>query len=86
MNILDEKFKTKLKLLENTDQICSNEETKNNFLDHNNINIKKHKELKSKIIYDFGSMKDNSLYPSKNFSNMENYLKPFKKRIKKNNS
>ena len=86
MNILNEKFKTKLKLLENTDQICSNEEIKNNFLDDNNINIKKHKELKSKIIYDFGSMKDNSLYPSKNFSIMENYLKAFKKRIKNNNS
>jgi len=86
MNILNEKFKTKLKLLENTEQICSNEETKDNFLDDNNNNIKKHKEIKSKIIYDFGSMKDNSLYPSKNFSIITNYLKAFKKRIKKNNS
>ena len=86
MNILNEKIKTKLKLFENIEPICSNEETKDNYLDDDNNNFKKHKEIKSKIIYDFGSMKNNSLYPSKNFSIMTNYLKAFTKRIKKNNS
>ena len=86
MNILNEKIKTKLKLFENIEPICPNEETKDNFLDDNNNNFKKHIQIKSKIIYDFGSMKNNSLYPSKNFSIMTNYLKAFTKRIKKNNS
>ena len=92
MNILNEKIKTRLKLFDNIDNIFSNEEANSNFFDSININkkdnnnIEKSKEIKNKIIYDFDSMRNTSLYPSKNFSIMTNYLRAFKKRIKNNNS
>ena len=92
MNILNEKIKTRLKLFDSINNIFSNEEENSDFFDSININkednnnIGKSKEIKSKIIYDFDSMRNTSLYPSKNFSIMTNYLKAFKKRIKNNNS
>ena len=96
MNILNKKFEEKLQLFDEIDKSILNSKNDKNYLENIDLStIKKSKGIKNDInnnfnnIYShFESNKTSSLYYTRNFFSMANYLKTLKQRIniKSNNN